>query len=143
VLLARPEYDGLVKGSPVALVILADEDAQEHRVPRDVHWLPSLKLLIETAAACPSQTAIMHSRNDRPTFAPARTISPSRIRLRVWRLKEENVVYPPQRPSVRNWRVSVLTNTRPSRPVTVAKKPIRSEPITLTMSVPHGNVSPK
>src|SRR4051812_13487970 len=39
-----------------------------------------------------------------------------------------------------NWRVSVLTNTRPSGPVVVAKKPITNDPTTLTMSVPHGKV---
>ena len=34
-------------------------------------------------------------------------------------------------------------NMRPSGAVIVAKKPMMSEPSTLTKNVPHGNVSPK
>jgi len=41
-----------------------------------------------------------------------------------------------------NWRASVPTNTRPSGPVSVAKKPMTNEPVTLTIIVPIGNVSP-
>jgi len=41
-----------------------------------------------------------------------------------------------------NWRAVVPTNSLPSGPVRVAKKPMMNEPVTFTISVPHGKVSP-
>jgi len=52
------------------------------------------------------------------------------------------VVKPPKMPGIQNCRVTGLTSTRPSGPVSVATKPIRNDPTTLTTRVPQGNVSP-
>ena len=45
-------------------------------------------------------------------------------------------------PVMKNCRVLPLAKTRPSGPVSVAKKPMMNEPVTLTTNVPQGNVAP-
>jgi len=95
------------------------------------------------AAMWPIQTAMRHNATDPAMFPPAASHSSSRIRFKVCKLKDENVVNPPQRPAMTNWRVVAETKRRPSVAVKVAKKPMTKEPRMLTRSVPHGKVSPK
>lgn len=49
---------------------------------------------------------------------------------------------PPKTPTIRNCRYAEPIRMRPSGPVSSARSPISSEPVTLTNIVPHGNVSP-
>ena len=64
--------------------------------------------------------------------------SPSRSKLSVCRLKEENVVYPPHTPTMKNNR-KPGEPSRPAEPANAAKNPITNEPDTLTTRVPQGN----
>lgn len=91
---------------------------------------------------CPSQTPTRHSTSDSTELAPALNHWPSSARLSVCKLKEENVVYPPQIPSIKNCRNEAGASHRPSGPVAVANSPMTNEPVTFTERVPHGNVSP-
>jgi hypothetical protein len=75
-------------------------------------------------------------------LAAARIHSPFCASVSVCRLNEENVVKPPSRPSITNWRAVVPTSSRPSGPDRVANRPISREPTTFTATVPQGNVSP-
>src|SRR5262245_66540117 len=64
------------------------------------------------AAIWPSQTASRHSTTEPAILNEACTHSPSLTRLSVCRLNEENVVYPPQRPTITNCRAVVPTKMR-------------------------------
>jgi hypothetical protein len=48
----------------------------------------------------PAATAAMHKVTDKTTFATALAHAPERKRSKVWRLKEEKVVKPPQSPTM-------------------------------------------
>jgi len=98
--------------------------------------------LIAEARRLPSQTPSRHSTSERTELAPALNHSPSSARFRVCKLKEENVVYPPQIPSMKNCRNVAGASHRPSGPVAVANSPMTNEPETLMQSVPQGKVSP-
>jgi hypothetical protein len=68
---------------------------------------------------------------------------PSTIKLYVCRPKDENVVNPPQTPTISSCCSAVL-----SLPLATCRRrpenaPISKEPTTFTTSVPNGNVSPK
>src|SRR5215472_3613856 len=93
-----------------------------------------------SASKWPSQTATRQSTTLKTVLAPACSHSLRCASSRVCRLKEEKVVYPPQKPPIKKLRHSGLTSHRPSGAVNEAKSPIRNEPLTFTISVPHGNV---
>jgi uncharacterized protein len=71
-------------------------------------------------------------------FAPASANDPSSTNRKVSNVRVENVVYAPTNPTV----VAVLnhgtTTTRPSMK-TAKRKPMASDPLTLTTNVPQGN----
>jgi len=77
---------------------------------------------------CPAHTLIRHRTIESPILVPARSHSPSFIRFSVCRLNDEKVAYPPQIPTITNWRAVVPTNMRPSGPVSVRKKPVTNDP---------------
>src|SRR4029077_18002376 len=139
---ARLEHDRLVKRLTARLVVLADEDAEQHGVPGERHGQTHFMALMESASMWPSQTATRQSTTEPTTLPPTWSHSPSLARLSVWRLNEEKVVKPPRIPVMTNWRVVVPANMRPSGPVSGAKKPIMNEPSTFTNSVPQGKSSP-
>ena len=90
--LAGLEHNGLVERLMVSLVILADKDAQENGVAGERHGQIHFNELIEAASTKPNHTATRQATTERTTLAPANHHSPSWTRLRVCRLKEENVV---------------------------------------------------
>jgi len=91
----------------------------------------------------PSQTASRESTSESMAFAPALNHWRPSARVRVRRLKEENVVHPAQTSIVKNGRQEAGANTRPSDPVSVANSPMMKQPLTLTSRVPQGNVYPE
>ena len=76
-------------------------------------------------------------------FALACDRLPAWMSFSVCRLNEENVVYPPQIPAMKNARPPGGTSQRPSGLVSVAKNPMANEPATLEMNVPPGHVPPR
>src|SRR5204862_673509 len=65
----------------------------------------------------PSQTAARHSTTDAAMLANASAHSPSLNNVSVCRLKDENVVYPPQSPTVTKIRAEEGTRKGPPGPV--------------------------
>ncbi len=88
----RLEDDRLIKRAALIFIVLADEDAKQHGVARNLHDQAPLSWLREAAATCPSQTAARHKTRESAMLTPASFISPSRTRLSVCRLKDEKVV---------------------------------------------------
>ena len=65
---------------------------------------------------------------------------PFRIRSNVWRLKDENVVKPPQNPTMMKSLAVSGSGWPPWLRVNVPKKPITNDPDTLISIVPQGSV---
>src|SRR6185437_4833515 len=89
VLLARLQHDRLVERQMLMMVILADEDAQQHGVAGNLHSYPPEK---NAPRAKPAQTARRHSRTEATMLPKTRAHCASRARLSVCRLKDEKVV---------------------------------------------------
>ena len=136
------QYDRFIQRPMLIFVVFAKKYSEKNGVARYLHATPPLSALTFDARTCPAQTATRHSAFERTIFPTARPTSPSFRRLRFCKLKEENVVYPPQKPVMTNWRGVVPKNMRPSGPMVVAANPMTKEPTTLTSSVPQGKVSP-
>ena len=67
--LARLEHDRLVERQMAGLVVLADEDAQQHGVAGERHGHTHFMALRERASIWPSQTAKRQSTTE-PTILP-------------------------------------------------------------------------
>src|SRR5665213_1506838 len=103
------EHNRLIQRQTFELVVFSKEDAKQNGAVRDLHGHIHFILLRLAATRYPAHTAIRQHTTDAPIFAPARTISPSCIKLSVCRLNDENVVKPPQKPVITNCRVVELT----------------------------------
>src|SRR5579871_2374888 len=101
------EHDRLIERQALEFVVLAEEDAEQDGVARDVHHQTHFIALMLAASTWPAQTATRHATTEPTTLPPARSHSPSFIRLSVCRLNDEKVVYPPQKPTMTNCRVMV------------------------------------
>ena len=86
------QHNRLVEREIAELVVLAEEDAEQDGITRNLHGQIHFIALIVEASMEPPQTAIRHNITDRPIFPPARNHSPSFMRLSVCKLNEENVV---------------------------------------------------
>ena len=75
------EQDGLLEGLVAGLVVLADEDADQHGVTREGHGQVHFMALIDNARTCPSHTANRHSTTEPTMLPPARSHSLSLTRL--------------------------------------------------------------
>ena len=64
---------------------------------------------------------------------------PLRMRSKVWRLKDEKVMNPPQMPTMIKRRMFSETGNLPLARVRVPKKPMMKEPQILMMIVPQGS----
>src|SRR5262245_33720223 len=100
--LARFEHDRLVERLMARLVVLANENAEQHGIAGERHGQIHLMALIDAARVCPSQTANRQSTTEPTILPPACSHSLSCTRLSVWRLNEENVVEPLHRPIMTN-----------------------------------------
>src|SRR5579863_4239867 len=89
--LARLQYDRLVERLAAVLVALAAEDPQQHRILGDLHHPPP-EPSNARAPSTPSTTEMKHRTTDSTMLATTPLHSPSRARLRVCRLNDENVV---------------------------------------------------
>src|SRR5689334_25270523 len=87
--LARLEHDGLVERPAVGLVVLADEDAEQRLLARDLHDQAPFIALRLAAAMWPSHTATKQRTTEPAMLPPAETHCPSCTRFRVWMLNDE------------------------------------------------------
>src|SRR5580693_492836 len=110
-------HDRLMEREALKLVVFAEEDPKQDAIARNPHGQAPFIILRVDASMEPAQTAIRHNATDRPILPPARNHSPSFTRLSVCKLNEENVVKPPQMPTITNCRAVEPTKTRPSGPV--------------------------
>lgn len=91
----------------------------------------------------PEYTANKLNITDKVTLEPALKYSPLCNKVRVSKLKDEKVVYPPQIPTMINF--CILGDITTGFPVNTkaATNPITKDPITLTIMVPQGKSLPK
>lgn len=94
------------------------------------------------AAMWPIHTASRHKATDPKTFAPTASQRPCCARTSVCKLKAENVVKPPRNPTTTKRRVAGDTARLPVGASHAETKPTTKQPVTLTVIVAQGNVSP-
>jgi hypothetical protein len=99
--------------------------------------------LMPCATCQPTATHPKHNPVDKAIFANADHHLPSTIKLYVCRLKDENVVNPPQTPTISSCCSAVLSLPLATCRRRPANAPISVEPTMFTTSVPNGSVSPK
>ena len=91
----------------------------------------------------PGGTASKQRTTERATLAKAPSHSSPRASSSVCKLNEENVVNPPQKPTITKVRRPGLAGSGPSNMVSVPKKEMMKLPATLIRMVPQGNALPQ
>ena len=89
---------------------------------------------------CPKASEKMQTPTDSVMLAAALNQSPVLTMANVSRVNDENVVKPPQIPTMRKRRRFSEIPSRPPEMAKVPTKPIMKQPITLTAIVPQGKV---
>jgi hypothetical protein len=92
-----------------------------------------------SASRWPAHTAIKQTTTETPTLPNARPHAPVRISSYVCRLNDENVVNPPQSPTITKMRSSCGSAYLVPASVSVPKYPMTKHPRMFTTTVPHGN----
>jgi hypothetical protein len=77
---------------------------------------------------CPAHTATRHRTIESPTLLPAWSHFAIVHQVQRLQAEDEKMVYPPQIPTITNWRAVVPRNMRPSGPVSVRNKPVTNDP---------------